>query len=104
MWIYVSIGFSLSFGRLHPSKNAELFSIFFFSMSWYFSDPDVCEKIKPAYGIQISFGYIFLFLVKLERKDLLKDCLQISFLVLSDLNPLQPVVAFLYPLKTSENL
>ena len=104
MWVYVSTGFSLSFDRLHPSKNSELFSIFFFfSISWYFSDSDVCEKIKPTYGIQISFGYIILFLVKLERKDLLKDCLQISFLVLSDLNPLQPVVALLYPLKTSGN-
>ena len=30
MWVYVSTGFSLSFDRLHPSKNAELFSIFFF--------------------------------------------------------------------------
>ena len=33
-----------------------------------------------------------------------EDRLQISLLLLSEFNPLQPVVAFLYSLKTSENL
>ena len=35
---------------------------------------------------------------------LLRDYLQFSLLILNAVNPLQSGVAFLYPMKTSENL
>ena len=52
---------------------------------------------NPIFSRACQFGWTDLQVSLIDR-------LQLSVLILSEFNPLQPGVAFLYPLKTSENL